>query len=69
MIVVNLAGLPRDGAKWLQESCMGLVLGRKPERETLIFNLLGLRPANEGQLVSRAVGAASVCCHVLLPCA
>ena len=64
----HLAGLPRDGAKWQQESCMGLVLGRKPERETLIFNLLGLRPAMKGSLSHaqwvRLRFVVMFCCHV-----
>ena len=45
--------MPHNAMQWPHECCMGFVLGRKPESETLkVFRVKRLQPAmNEGQLV------------------
>ena len=58
------AGLPRDAAKrivWLQECCMGLVLGRKPE------HVKWLQAALKGTLCVRRLRLQSFHCRIGSP--
>ena len=54
----------RNALYWVNECCMGLVLGRKPEDETVrFFCVKWLQPAMQGTcLVCAAVAAAVVSC-------
>ena len=38
----------RVALEWLHECCMGFVLGRKPEHETVCFSVSRLQPAMKG---------------------
>ena len=54
--------------EWLHECCMGFVLGRKPEHETLFFRVKWLQPAMKGtssvrRLRLRSFGSFYVFCN------
>ena len=46
--------------EWLHECCMGYVLGRKPEHETLFFSVCKVAAAGDERYLVCAAGAAGV---------
>ena len=51
----------RIALEWLHECCMGYVVGRKPEHETLFFRVKWLQPAMKATSSVRRVRLRSVC--------
>ena len=53
---------------WLHERCMGLVLGRKPEHETVFFRVKWMQPSMKGTSCVQRVRLRVVCLFVLPHC-
>ena len=53
--------------EWLHECCMGYVLGRKPEHETLFFRVKWLQPAMKGTSSVRRVRLGSFLSRIVPP--
>ena len=53
--------------EWLHEYCMGYVLGRKPEHETLFFRVKWLQPAMKGTSSVRRVRLGSFLSRIVPP--
>ena len=46
--------------EWLHECCMGYVVGRKPEHETLYFSVYKVAAGDDERYLVCAAGAAAV---------